>query len=242
MTYSNSGICSVLFRCEGSIFPSVFLKALFFGAVGGFALYLYKDAGKDGWYGQHIGANTDLHTYMGMMVALMLSFRTNNCFGRYNDGVACSGKMRTQARIIVSQASAFLTGSDEATTKHVDEIRRFVILHCLFFKRHMHAQDDKPLDKLGFAGTLSHDELTALQGCNNGAERAVLSIFWARKEMAAAMAAGHMSDKVLSLIDNQLSGMLDNFQAGCRLAFVPMPFPYAQARQPYPVSHNRCFA
>ena len=78
------------------------------------------------WYSigrLHITADTDLHTYMSFMVAMMLSFRTNSCFSRYNDGVAVSGKMRTHARCIVSAAAAYTTPTPDAA-HHVDEIRR----------------------------------------------------------------------------------------------------------------------
>jgi hypothetical protein len=77
-----------------------------------------------GWYSKHITPNADLHTYMSFMVAMMLSFRTNSCFARYNEGVGVSGKMRTHARSLVSQAAAYVGGSTEDAIHHVDEIRR----------------------------------------------------------------------------------------------------------------------
>ena len=46
MTYNNSGFLGVLCSCRNSVFPRVFLRSLFFAAVGGLALYLYDYSDK----------------------------------------------------------------------------------------------------------------------------------------------------------------------------------------------------
>lgn len=240
MTYTNN--FTILCTLHGSVFPRVFCQSLVFAAIGGLALVLYRMANKDmkdnnethSWYEQHFTTESDLHVYMGFVVSLMLAFRTNSCFGRYDAGVAVSGKMRTHARTLVSQAAAYIGGGvaedsepaqRECATQHVRDIRRLTVLFCLLFKRHLHTQDAKPLQ----SGVLIYDEeLTILTGCDNGAERVVTCVYWLRRQFARARRDGLLGPTELKMLDEEVVEMLANFQTGCRLAFVPMPFPYAQ--------------
>ena len=96
-------------------------------------------------YAKFISANSDMHTYMSMMVALLIGFRTNNCYTRYDTGVRISGVMRTTARTLIGQAVAYIhkphgLEKDPESVRHIREIQRLTLLFCLFFKRHMHGQ------------------------------------------------------------------------------------------------------
>ena len=139
MTYNNQSMLGILCKIEGSVFPKVLWRALFFGCLGALALTLHQlDAEL---YGAYVTKDTDMHTYMGMMVALLIGFRTNNCYARYQTGVAISGSMRTHARTLIGQACAYITPTAGQGDEHVRELRRLSMLLCLFFKRHMHGQD-----------------------------------------------------------------------------------------------------
>eukprot|EP01043_Picozoa_sp_COSAG02_P071702 COSAG02_NODE_13212_length_1425_cov_2.667421_1_plen_310_part_10 len=130
----------ILCRLNGSVFPRVLLKALGFGVTGAVALVLYELNPER--YSSFWTPESDMHTYMSMMVALLIGFRTNNCYTRYDQGVRIAGAMRTHARTIVGQATAYISlGNDGEGERHIDEIRRLTMLLCLFFKRHMHGED-----------------------------------------------------------------------------------------------------
>ena len=165
---------STLCRIEGSIFPMVFLKSLMFAGVGGVAFALYSSSITGEWFTDHLGPNSDLHTYMGILVSLMLSFRTNSCFLRYVEGIRVSNTLKVNARNIMMQAAAFIDGDDEAATALLTDIRRLLTLYCVFFKRHLHDQDMLSLcpDSFEIQGdhTLTVAEIMSLQSCTNGEE------------------------------------------------------------------------
>ena len=156
--YNNRSVFGILCRVNGSVFPRVLLKALGFGLIGVVALFLHElDPER---YSSFWTPESDMHTYMSMMVALLIGFRTNNCYTRYDQGVRISGAMRTHARTLVGQAAAYIAlGNDGEGERHIDEIRRLTMLLCLFFKRHMHGEDS------GFSTAFSRavTHITSLQ-------------------------------------------------------------------------------
>ena len=164
MPYNNRSMVGILCRLDGSVFPRVLLKSCAFGLIGCLALLLYElDPER---YSAFWTADTDMHTYMSMMVALLIGFRTNNCYSRYDQGVRISGAMRTHARTLVGQATAYVSpGEDGEGERHVAEIRRLTILMCLFFKRHMHGEDS------GFSTAFSRavGHVTGLQRASRSA-------------------------------------------------------------------------
>ena len=133
-----SSFIGTLCRCKHSVFPTVLLRATFFGALGALAMYLFEHY--KSIYTTWISPDTDMHTYMSMMVAMMIAFRTNNCYGRYDAGVSLTGSLKTQARTLVTQAAGYTQGNDDKSRLFVEEVRRLTMLFLLFFKRHMHEQ------------------------------------------------------------------------------------------------------
>lgn len=241
---------STLCRIEGSVFPKVFLKSLLFAGVGEGAWLVYSDNvyGGGKWYEGHIGHDTDLHTYVGILISLMLSFRTNACYGRYVEGIHTSNALKNSMKNLMSQAAACVDGIDAKSSALVEDVQRLLILYCLFFVRHIHCQDDEPLDKLQLTGRsqLRAHELASLHSCASDSERVMFVMLWLRRRLNQASWAhtrengqsapvGGVDDgqplvrsSALSLLDKGISDSIENFQEACRLAFVPMPFPYAQ--------------
>eukprot|EP01047_Picozoa_sp_COSAG01_P070536 COSAG01_NODE_10718_length_2095_cov_3.805611_1_plen_387_part_00 len=233
---------STLCRLEGSVFPVIFLKSLVFAGIGAGAWVLYSDEAR--WYAEHIGPNTDLHTYMGILVSLMLSFRTNACYGRYVEGIHASNRLKTIVRDLMIQAAAYIDGTDAVSVELLEEIRRLLMLYCVFFKRHLHDQDQLSLQALQIRGGLSRAEHASLESCTSDSQRVMLVMLWLRRRLAKACWVdtrpdvdrdGSTADDVpvlrhlmLSKMDDHISAGLHVFQESCRIAFVPMPFPYAQ--------------
>lgn len=58
----------------------------------------------------------------------------------------------------------------------------------------------------------------------------MLCSMWLRATLAAAVKDQIVSGSCMSKMDQSISELTEAFQAGCRLCFVPMPFPYAQVR------------
>ena len=110
----------------------------------------------------------------------------------------------------------------DTATGHVREIRRLTVLFCLLFKRHLHTQDDKSLQRTNSGGgravLITDEELPVLTGCGNGAERVVTCVFWLRRQFARAQRDAVLGPTELKILDEEVVEMLGNFQAGCRLA------------------------
>lgn len=66
------------------------------------------------------------------------------------------------------------------------------------------------------------------ESCKNGTERVVLCSVWLRQRINMAMDAGLLKETFATVMDERITDSIENFQAACRLVFVPMPFPYAQ--------------
>ena len=69
MTYQSTFL-GTLCRCKNSVFPTVMMRAVFFAGIGALAMYLYENFHSA--YQHWITPNTDMHTYMSMMVAMMI--------------------------------------------------------------------------------------------------------------------------------------------------------------------------
>ena len=78
----------------------------------------------------------------------------------------------------------------------------------------------------------AQEEFAALHACKNGTERVVLCTMWLRAVLATGAKDGVLYNFSFAKMDGVINDMTALFQAGCRLCFVPMPFPYAQ------VCHN----
>ena len=68
--YDSSNLLEVLFTCRGSVFPKVVFRSALCAGLGGLAYWLSEK-------GFLTDANVDLHTYVGVILGLLLVFRTN---------------------------------------------------------------------------------------------------------------------------------------------------------------------
>ena len=77
-------------------------------------------------------------------------------------------------------------------------------------------------------GHVAQEEFAALHACTNGTERVVLCTLWLRSAISKAAQDGILYAYGFTQLDSAINDMTALFQSGCRLCFVPMPFPYAQ--------------
>lgn len=56
----------------------------------------------------------------------------------------------------------------------------------------------------------------------------MLCSVWLRQRINTAMDDGLLKEAFATVMDERITDSIENFQAACRLVFVPMPFPYAQ--------------
>ena len=68
--YDSANLLEVLFTCRGSVFPKVFFRSALCAGLGGLSYWLVLQ-------GILTDVNVDLHTYVGVILGLLLVFRTN---------------------------------------------------------------------------------------------------------------------------------------------------------------------
>merc|ERR1711998_143115 len=85
-----------LFSLQGSIFPKVFLRSLVVGVGSGLSAVLTFEFAQD-FFLKNLGSNnnTDIHSYLSVIVGLLLVFRTSIAYGRYDHGVTTSGQLKS---------------------------------------------------------------------------------------------------------------------------------------------------
>lgn len=217
------------------VFPRTFTAALFFGSCGGAATFLWGYFGGEK-YSKTISQDMDLSSYTSLLVGLLLVFRTTNSYGRYDAGVAAAGSLRTTTRQLVSQAVAhapvpknggLALGANDDGVTFILVIHRLTMLYSLMFKRRMHEQDDKPLEKLLQRQLLLHEELAPLSTAAP-ASRAILTTQWLRNTIGDAMQAGLLKDAAAQMMDESCNELLANYQRASKVAFVGTPFPWRQ--------------
>jgi len=231
--YDAHSYFGVLFRVHGSVIPRLIPRAMLFAVLGAFAAWLHQWLCGENWkgvddckYNRLFDGSADLHVYTSGIIGLLLVFRTNASYARYDKGVEAVGKLRVSARILVSQACAYFDCDDDTKRcDSIDEIRRLTMLYCLMFKRHVHEEDALDIDE--DSNLIHRMEKAKLEACRP-IMRAVLVTSWLRSRLMSAMKAGLLDENCMLLMDNTVSAMVENFQLGCRIAFIPMPFAYAQ--------------
>ena len=59
-----------------------------------------------------------MHVYIGVVVGLLLVFRTNISYSRYDTGVTMVGRFRTSVRNLMMQCSCYIDGLNPDLTRN----------------------------------------------------------------------------------------------------------------------------
>src|SRR5262245_47321842 len=118
--YEAKSWVSVLFHLRGSVLVALLPRILACGVIGALAAWLHDH--------HKFKIPSLMHTMLGVVLGLLLVFRTNASYDRYWEGRKLLGTFINRARDIVRQSVAYIDGDDEPARKDRAEIRRLVVV------------------------------------------------------------------------------------------------------------------
>jgi ion channel-forming bestrophin family protein len=206
--YDPKSLLSVVFRLHGSVFVRMVPRVVLVAAIGEIAYLAHQRTG--------LRFPTIVHTLIGVALGLLLVFRTNASYDRYWEGRKLLGSITNRCRDVCRQAVSYL--EQEAAHK----IRRYT---CAFY----HVT----------AGTLRGQRglSTAAEVCLTEAERrslveavhrAPVVATWMSGVLAREVEGGRLTERRLTLLDQNITALIDALGGAERIRNTPVPFAYAQ--------------
>jgi ion channel-forming bestrophin family protein len=203
----------IIFHWRGSVMLALVPRIVVCSVIGGLAAWLFES--------RQFKVPTLIHTMLGVVLGLLLVFRTNASYDRYWEGRKLMGSFVNRARDLVRQAVGYVDGDDDAARADRAEIRRLVIVFFALLRQYLRKERD--LDVLG--ASLSADERAALEPV---VVRPNLAALWLTQRIASSARAGRIGDERVKLLDANVTTLVDVWGGAERIMRTPIPFAYAQ--------------
>ena len=163
-----------------------------------------------------------VHQLVGVALGLLLVFRTNSSYDRFWEGRKLWGGIVNESRNLARQASVHLIADENLRNKLVLGTIAFAYASMHSLRRKTLAADSRELlGRLG--GHLSREEFERLAA----AEHLPIAIAaWLTSQLRTARDQGHLSDIVLTTLDQNVQLLVD-YLGGCeRIHKTPIPYAY----------------
>jgi predicted membrane chloride channel (bestrophin family) len=132
--YDPHDFYSIICTLSGSVLPHATVAALPFAAVGGAAFAL-----ENGEYIQQ--EHNELTLVCGLVMSLLLSFRLNFAFSRYDEAIGILSALESSSRQVVSRMCAYVEPSDDAI-QSVMRSRRWLTFILLLVRARLRVGQD----------------------------------------------------------------------------------------------------
>jgi putative membrane protein len=167
---------------------------------------------------------------MSYYVGFLVVFRANNSYDRFTEGLRAIAQMGSSSKTLMTQFNSWIGGRAPEDKDDRSELHRLLVLYFCATKKMLHGKRDLSKSERLIA---TDSELDALYQAASLKPDAVLQ--WIRLHLwhcvAKHEAAGErnlVGTPVLTTMDGNLTVLADNLAVAFRVAFTPMPFPYAQ--------------
>eukprot|EP00698_Gefionella_okellyi_P015729 TRINITY_DN4455_c0_g2_i1.p1 TRINITY_DN4455_c0_g2~~TRINITY_DN4455_c0_g2_i1.p1 ORF type:complete len:303 (+),score=52.65 TRINITY_DN4455_c0_g2_i1:89-997(+) len=224
--YETRGL-SCLLTVRGSVLPHIWLRSLLVGLLGTLILLLQYFKVID------TAINTTAHTFLALVLSLLLLFRTNSCNDRYMEGRRLIGVVNNSSRNLIRQACAYVHGSDDTAYEIKNDIRR--LLCALFIAIHVHVS--KQYDRSDLQPYLSPSELELLE--RSSAYPQTIGL-WMSHLLEKAVSQKRLTEKRLMMLDGNLNNIIEAWGGMLRIQSTPTPFAYAHHIKVF--MHVYCFS
>jgi putative membrane protein len=202
---------SILSKVRGSVLRRTALPVVLVGSLGGIAAWLHHE------HAFHVPPMA--HTLLGVVLGLLLVFRTNSSYDRFWEGRKQLGMMVNRARDLARQVTSYVEGSDPAALRDRAELQRLIVVLYALIRQYLRKERD-----LGRIAELTPPERAALEPIE---VRPCLGFTWISLKLAACARAGRLTEQRLQLMDGNLTSFSDSWGGAERIMKSPIPFAYA---------------
>jgi putative membrane protein len=213
--YDGKNWVEVILRVRGSVVPRLLPRIVLVSVIGVGAQYL------------HVTRNVALppltHTLLGVVLGLLLVFRTNVSYDRWWEGRRLLGSMVNRSRDLARQVAVFVPDIARAASGETERaiLRRHVAAYFVLACQGLRREDD-----LATLGALLTDDERALLA--PGRHRANIVSRWLTTRLVANANAGAMSEPRPVAMDANLTAFNDYVGGAERIVKTPLPLAYAQ--------------
>lgn len=212
--YTPENWLAVSFSLRGSVIPRIAIRTAVTTLIGLGAAVLQV------YYG--FGIPTLLHTLVGVVLGLLLVFRTNASYDRWWEGRKFLGMIVNRSRDLMRQICSWVP-SEAADGQESERSRLARYLSAMYRLEVQALQDEDDLDAI--AAWLRPDELALLR---EREFRPQVVASWISKRLAGYYAQGEVPAPLLAAMDRNLTEINDA-QGACQVILTtPMPLAYAQ--------------
>ncbi len=213
VSYDAKSWWKILLHLHGSVLLALLPRIVACAAIGAGAAWLFDT--------RQFKIPSLIHTMLGVVLGLLLVFRTNASYDRYWEGRKLLGATVNRSRDLVRQAAAYIHGEDDAARADRAEVQRLVVAFYALLRQYL--RQERELGELG--ATVTDAERAALEPA---AVRPNLPVLWLSERLHACARAGRLSEERLRLLDGNITALVDQWGGAERIMRTPIPFAYAQ--------------
>ncbi len=212
--YTPENWLAVSFSLRGSVIPRIAVRTVVTTVIGLGAAYLRMR--------YNFGIPTLLHTLVGVVLGLLLVFRTNASYDRWWEGRKFLGNIVNSSRDLMRQICSWIP-HDQVDGKESERSRLTRYLGAMYRLEVQALRDEDALDAV--SPWLRPDEIAHLQ--ERGFRPNVIAT-WISQRLAAYCRRGELPPPLLASMDRNLTEINDAQGACQRILHTPMPLAYAQ--------------
>lgn len=196
-----------LFGWRRSILPIVLPRIVALSGWGGLVAYAHT-------LGYAPSVPPMLHGVLGTVLGLILAFRTNTAYDRFWEGRRSWGAITNRSRDLMRQCKVFLEDPEKE-----ERIAKLIVAFVHGLKRHLwHDATTPELGRL-----FGHTEAHAMELAPGAPQQALLRL---SALCLVEQRKGHLTELQLTLIDRNITDLIDQMGVCQRIQRTPIPYAY----------------
>ncbi len=205
--YDNKHWFKFLFKSSGYHFDGVFISLLIYGALVGALTFVHLGFN---WTIFHIPAS--FHTVLGLVIGLLLVFRTNTAYERWWEGRKQLGALLNTVRNLAMKYKAYINHEDDVV---------YTLLEAFpwTLKENLREKD--------YSGVAQHIPADMIAAFNKAAHKPNFILAELSKRTNELMINKKINGEQFLILENKISELTDVLGACERIKNTPIPFGYA---------------
>ena len=205
--YDNKHWFRFLFKSSGYHFDGVFFSLLIYGALVGILVFAHLSFDFDIF---HIPAS--FHTVLGLVIGLLLVFRTNTAYERWWEGRKQLGSLLNTARNLAMKYKAYINREDDVIYTLLEAFP-WTLKENLRLKDYSSVAEHIPADMIAAFNKAAHKPNFVLAELSNRTNQLMLK--------------NKITAEQFLILENKISELTDILGACERIKNTPIPFGYA---------------